>query len=767
MTSMTMCLTAIKTLADLRVSIQTGTVNVANMSTANLYLDLAEGLLGAEFACGNHVESIEAFEKRFPTEFNASIIPGFDDDVLYRKWRSFILKLLRLAGHAEGVDPVSHLNIFAKREGIVPINQAVYRRAFPDLPPAKVSRETAIEFDRPLRGLERQMFRQVTTTLDRLRTIAEVTQLGLLGPGSIGPLPKYAHGDQDRRPLPPQLSQLYKTLSPADGRLLARVYNIGVDASIFSCAEDLCGADMLAGAKQSALRDAIARITSEATANVYLNTVKRVVGCPDTELALPAGKQRKAKETKPRAELKPDPNILPEFIELAITDFRQATDARRERVKELRSVFRRLWTSRSASSMEELLDDAENRFRNLSANLSPLMQTLYGRALRAYLKHIGQGCPWTAIGEASKRDGMPRRQQRGLATVRRFAAELNAALAPADITTSIAEELFALARSSGRNEDIPRLRTGFAYLDAQRPLLPELLSPTMIGQEVSAPSKRVVELPEGVEAAIRAHAQFSGFTPAGEKAFVVACRKLFSVTRSPDDFILPIKKIPFARLIAEAVRRDPEGMRPYRTELLRLDERLRLKWTPGWRNLQNSVVAAGVSRADNPVEAMLNVARPAGLEPWQLDREWAFCHERDLRPDLRITWSSNVDRFDALQTILGPNGHKLLPPERLGPMPPRGDRLRNAVYPLPKSVELAMEGETPQMLESAHFVWRCARDLGIWQRGDAPDTRELFTDDVLERVAQGQTLIAPASADLHRARIEDWRRGRLDWFEAA
>ena len=111
-----MPIVAIRTLADLRVSIQTGTVNVAKMSTANLYLDLAEGLLGAEFACGNHVESIEAFEKRFPTEFNASIIPGFDDDVLYRKWRSFILKLLRLAGHAKGVDPVSHLNIFAKRE---------------------------------------------------------------------------------------------------------------------------------------------------------------------------------------------------------------------------------------------------------------------------------------------------------------------------------------------------------------------------------------------------------------------------------------------------------------------------------------------------------------------------------------------------------------------------------------------------------------------------------------------------------------------------
>lgn len=762
-----MPIVAIRTLADLRSAVHVGAIGVANISTADLYLDLAEGLLGAEFACGNLVESIEAFEKRFPNEFNASIIPGFDDDVLYRKWRSFILKLLRLAGHAEGVDPVIHLNIFAKREGIVPINQAVYRRAFPDLPPAKVSRETAIEFDRPLRGLERQMFRQVTTTLDRLRTIAEVTQLGLLGPGSIGPLPKYAHGDQDRRPLPPQLGQLYKTLSPADGRLLARVYNIGVDASIFSCAEDLCGADMLEGAKHSALRDAIARITSEVTANVYLNTVKRVVGCPDTELALPTAKQQKAMDTKPRAEPKPDPNTLPEFIEMAIADFKQATNARRQQVKELRSVFRRLWTSRSASSMEELLDDAENRFRDSSANLSPLMQTLYGRALRAYLKHIGQGCPWTAIGESSKRDGMPRRQRRGLATVRRFAAELNSALTPADITTNIAEELFALARSSGRNKDIPLLRTGFAYLDALRPLLPELLSPIMIGQEVSAPSKWGVELPEGVEAAIRAHAQFSGFTPAGEKALVVACRKLVSVTRSPDDFILPIKKIPFARLIADAIRRDPKGMRPYRTELLRLDERLRLEWTPGWRNLQNCVVAAGVSRADNPVEAMLNVARPAGLEPWQMDREWAFCHERDLRPDLRLTWSNNVDRLDALHAILGSNGRNLLPPERLGPMPPRGDRLRNAVYPLPKSVELAIEGETPQMLESAHFVWRCARDLGIWQRGDAPDARELFTDNVLERVAKGQTLIAPASADHHRARIEDWRRGRLDWFEAA
>ena len=92
MTSMTMCLTMIKTLAELRAAIQTGTVNVANMSMANLYLDLAEGLLGAEFTFGNHVESIEVFEKRFPNEFNASIIPGFDDVVV-----GFHRELTRLA----------------------------------------------------------------------------------------------------------------------------------------------------------------------------------------------------------------------------------------------------------------------------------------------------------------------------------------------------------------------------------------------------------------------------------------------------------------------------------------------------------------------------------------------------------------------------------------------------------------------------------------------------------------------------------------------
>lgn len=759
-----MDLTSIRTLADLRAAIQTGTVSVANMGTANLYLDLAEGLLGAEFDCGNHAESIDAFEKRFPTEFNVGIIPGFDDDVLYRKWHVFILKLLRLAGHSDGADALSHLNIFAKREGIVPINKAMYRRAFPDLPPAKVGRDTAIEVDRPLRGLERQMFRQITTTLDRLRSIAEVTRIGLLGPEPIGPLPHYLHGDQSRRPLSPQLARLAETLAEVERRRIGRIYNIGIDAGILSSKADLSVDALLDDATQDALRGAIEAVTSKATANAYLNTLKVAVRRRDNNGVPLTRKKRKA---KPIVEPNPNPHVLPEFIEVAIAEFEQASNARRQQVKELRSVFRRLWTSQPASSMEELLEDAENRFRDLSADLSPLMQTLYGRALRVYLKHVGQGCPWTAIGEASKREGMPRRQQRGLATVRRFAAESNSALGPAGITTSIAEELLALARTSDRKHEIPRLKTGFAYLDALRPLLPEFLSPIMIEQEVSAPSREMVELPEDVEAAIRAHAQFSGFTPAGEKALVVACRKLVSVTRRPDDFILPIKKIPFARLIADAIRRDPEGMRPYRNELLRLDERLRLKWTPGWRNLQNCVVAAGVSRAENPVEAMLQVARPAGLEPWQLDREWAFCHERDLRPDLRITWSSNVDRLDALHMILGSNEHKLLPPERLGPMPPRGDRLRNVVYPLPKSVELAMDGETRQMLEAAHFVWRCARDLGIWQRGDAPDALRLFSDEVLERVFQSQTLIAPASADIHRARIEDWRRGRLDWFEGA
>ncbi len=95
-------------------------------------------------------------------------------------------------------------------------------------------------------------------------------------------------------------------------------------------------------------------------------------------------------------------------------------------------------------------------------------------------------------------------------------------------------------------------------------------------------------------------------------------------------------------------------------------------------------------------------------------------------------------------------------------MPRRGQRLRNAVYPLPPEVERALEGESKPVLEAAHFVWRTARDAGLWRRGDAPGPAALFADPVLERIAEDGGGRCLSIVRRHLAFIRDWRKSRLD-----
>lgn len=243
---------------------------------------------------------------------------------------------------------------------------------------------------------------------------------------------------------------------------------------------------------------------------------------------------------------------------------------------------------------------------------------------------------------------------------------------------------------------------------------------------------------------------------------LVAVRKLYTLSPDVSVFAADLEKIPFSHLAEVAMISAPKAMAPYRAEISRLSERLDFRWSDGWRKLQAEVVAQEIPRVENPIDAFLNVAVVAGLEPWQIDREWAWLHERSLRPDLRITWAKNVARFDRLQTFPELVAAGLLPSDNLGPMPPRGTRIKHAVYPLPVIIETTTIGENKQVQEAAHFVWRCARDLGLWKRGEAPHPRDLFCDTVLDKVRTEQTCIGKQSAQMHIDRIKDWQKSRID-----
>lgn len=164
---------------------------------------------------------------------------------------------------------------------------------------------------------------------------------------------------------------------------------------------------------------------------------------------------------------------------------------------------------------------------------------------------------------------------------------------------------------------------------------------------------------------------------------------------------------------------------------------MRLAEAPAWRELQSAVVAAGVVPVGNPVPALFEAAGETLAAPRDLTREWAWQHDRGLRPDLRITFAAAIDRLDALRAIPVLTGSGLLPPEPLGPMPSRGGRHVHAVYPLPRPIEAAVAeldvsaAERRSLEASVHFVWRQARDVGLHAAGDAPTAEELLSESTV------------------------------------
>lgn len=155
------------------------------------------------------------------------------------------------------------------------------------------------------------------------------------------------------------------------------------------------------------------------------------------------------------------------------------------------------------------------------------------------------------------------------------------------------------------------------------------------------------------------------------------------------------------------------------------------------------------------------VAIPAGLSPFGVDREWCWQHESSLRPDLRITWSRNVARWDTLGTEPPIMSSGLFPAQRIGPMPARGERACHGLYPLPRSVEAALSSwpsgasvTWKQLNESAHFLWRHAREQELFHRGDEPDADQLLADDVVRAVIGGAAHgIGPGPAREHGHRL--------------
>lgn len=769
----------ILTLSDLRDAIAHDLFQVINREVALAYLDLAEDALGDEFYQTPCAAGQAAFEARFPDAPDAALIGAFGDEKTYSRWRSNIAMCLCFAGLSDATDPFLKLGHFAKRDGLRMPNRQVLERAFPARHPRDIARKDALHADRGLRSHERWSFRQSICALDTLRKIEAVRACGLLSCESIGSFPDYVNRNEKRVELPPQLRELADAQSIWDRRRIRRLFEIGVHAKVFDDAKDIAAADFVDARLLRALYDAACEKTSAVTADGYLQTLLRVL-----QRALPEilstrlraldprpGKRRDARRdralrpaqteapTKP-GRGKSNARRLPDYIEEALANFEHVTTASKVRLKNLRMVLRRFVKDRPAHDMTALLEDAMLRFEQLFTHCTDATRATYRSALRSFLVHLGHDDEWMLLSRCASREFSDAFCGRGIGLLARLSADHVPPLRPRDLSRKIAVQMASDLRRTGAYKDVARLNTGVASLDRLRPVMPDLLDPDPIGPLPDARRGSNVTLPPKLEEALKAHASEAGFSAFGKKAMLVAVRTLYSLTNDKTAFDRPLDHIPFNNIMTSISPEHGAVIAPYLNEIDALAARLSIRWTRGWRDLQAYVVAAGTARCDNPIEAIARIAIPEHLEPWQLDREFCWTHERGLRPDLRLTFARNIARFDALRGIEAIAQAGLMPRSRLGPMPSRGSRLKNAHLPLPRRFDAALEGETKQVLEAAHFLWRCLRAFGVHARGDDPALGALVADAHLAQIMVEQSFMTPASARLHIARIRDWRESR-------
>lgn len=768
----------ILTLCDLRAAITQGRVKVMNRDVAIAYLDLAEDALGDEFRERHHAAKQHAFEARFPDAPDAALIRAFIDETTYARWRRNVAMYLCFAGLTDATEPFEKLNLFAKRDSLLVPKRQVLERAWPGLHPRDITRAHALEADRGLTQGQRPEFRRSIRALDALRKIDAVCACGLLSAESIGSLPDYADGNKVRVELPPQLQDMVDTQSIWDRRRVRRLFEIGVHADLLD-AKHATPADFVDGHLLRELYNVACETTSKATASNYMRALfhSLEMSLPETLSArLGAIDPRPGKRRDARRERAMRPAVsqapsqkgrgkdtaqpLPDYVRAALTDFEHATAAPSPRLKNLRTILRRFSEDRPAQDLAALLDDAQARVEDLLAHCTETTRAGYRRDLTAFLVHVGLADEWLLVSQRASRDFSQLFCGRGISLLTRLSADHVPPLRPRELSRKIVLGMAEELRRTGKHNTISRLNTGIACLDRLRPLMPDLLDSDPIGSLPDARRGTNVALPPRLEDALKTHAAEAGFTAYGTKAMLVAVRTLYSLADDRTLFDKPLDRIPFREILRALTPEHDAVIAPYRNEIDALATRFSIRWTRGWRKLQRCVVAAGTARCDNAVETLARIAGAQNVEPWQLDREWAWTHERGLRPDLRLTFARDIARFDALRDIAAIAQAGLMPTHPLGPMPPRGSRLKNAHLPLPCSFEAVLDGETKQVLEAAHFLWRCLREFGVYARGDDPASGDLVAEGHLEQVMAQQPFMTPVSARLHIARIRDWRESQ-------
>ena len=756
-------------LADLRMRIENGTLPSTGSASILAFLDLARGAMGPEtFHDPGVLASHASFSVSFPPFPDDDLATAFGDAALYGRCRESLLRHARLAGVWPHEDPYTLLNQLARERRLPSVNRKLMEEIFPATTLRDVTRELAMAADRDLRDRKRNAFRNSFSTIDKLRNDPRVVAAGILRPEKAGPFPAYRDGDKHRIELPAVLAAVRRRLPVGHALHARRAFELAVDFGLLT--ED--------GPKPGwslSLEDAtryhvaVSQQISANTAALYLRTLLSLLRCAEpaavSEDITPDRVRRPERHNAPAEPRKRKtdrkPVVLPSALEAEVEAFAKDRSASSRRVKDLRRVLRDLLDAGIDIDSPTCLQDSVAFFETRVEERADLTLRHYRTVLRTFLAHTHRLSFWEGIISRAKGTIASGNDMQGLLLVRKYAECAKPPIPPDKIDVDVARDFLLKAQAF---RDLPKCLAGLAALDVLRKEYPELLPGPAIGDQHDWLRHRPGDMPTALENSLRSIAEAAGYGAFGVKELITAARTLVDLTSDKTVFEAQIDIIPWRNLIAAAAGSHPREMLHYRAPLQRLADRVSRVWMPGWQNLQARLVEAGIPRAENPVDTIMEVAGKSGLEPWQLDREWAWIHERSLRPDLRRKWVRAVDNFDALRTVSNIAADNLLPSEKLGPMPKTGNRLKNAHFPLPRRFEAALQGETKQVLEAAHFVWRCLREFGDHSCGDDPSTGMLVSDEVLERIIREQPFMTPASARLHVARIRDWRESRPGAF---
>lgn len=755
-----------RSLSDLRAQIEAGSLPTPAAAPVLAFLDLAEASFGADFHECDMLSSETLFSRHFPSEPDEALSQAFGDATLYRRCRESLHRHARLAGLWENA-PYSLLNRLAKEKARPGVNRKMMEAHFPDLPLSAITRDKALAVDRRLRGRKRATLRNSLATMDHFRADPRVVAAGILGAEKIGPMPMYRDGDKHHIELPVALAAALDRIPVGQANRARRAFELAVDFGILqedppSGTWSMSEEDALR--YHATVREQISDKSAQGNLRALISLLR--AGDPD---AVPSHvtvdqvrrPERYAPAPEPATDPAPErrktdrkPVHLPSALEAEVSEFASARSTSPKRINALRRFLHELIDAGYDIDDPAIYTSALSLLETRFTGYSEVTLRSYCSVLHTFLAHTNRLSPWATLMSRVKLIGSNGIDMAALLLINKFAETRKPAIDPAGIDRNFAQDFVTRAQERGETAECLR---GLKSLDLLRKKLPDLLPGPAIGDLQGWLQQMSDERPKSLEAALRADAIASGYSKYAVRARIVAVRALYALTRNKAAFEHEPAKIPWRMLIDEARAGYPDKFSSYHNEWKRLASQYDRRWSGGWRSLQTKIVKVGIPRSDNPVEPLMEVALEAALEPWQLDREWAWDHERSLRPDLRRKWTRMINCFDALHDVPGIKESGLLPAERLGPMPANGARLKNGHLPLPRRFEAVLDGESKQVLEAAHFLCRCLREFGIYSRGDDPAPGALVSEAHLDRVMAEQSFMTPQSARLHIERIRDWR----------